>query len=276
MCNKKWFFVFAGVTITRLSMPRWVQNGTEDSVVLDCEYNYSEDDKRLVVKWFLNDDPEPIYQWIPELNQRYASERVRGKLNMDYTVSPSSQHTRYRALNLMKPTTELSGRYSCHVVSMASQDAEDQVMVVYAPPRSFDFNYTKMSSEAVNFTCEADGVFPMPKITLLQVDTPEPSLVSGVKTVTTSQRGAYYVQVSREIRDWELTEEPTVFECVLSIPGTDYENQRKILYFPGMASFPNVSTRFKLSLDSPQILKQLIAERQPLRNLTSYPLLLIS
>ncbi|PRD36676.1 UNVERIFIED_CONTAM: hypothetical protein NCL1_07870 [Trichonephila clavipes] len=112
-------------------MPRWVQNGTEDSVVLDCEYNYSDDDKRLVVKWFLNDDPEPIYQWIPELNQRYASERVKSKLNMDYTVSPSSKQTRYRALNLMKPTTELSGRYSCHVVSMASQDAEDQVMVVY-------------------------------------------------------------------------------------------------------------------------------------------------
>ncbi|GFR12340.1 uncharacterized protein TNCT_732962 [Trichonephila clavata] len=154
---------------------------------------------------------------------------------MDYTVSPSSQHTRYRALNLMKPTTELSGRYSCHVVSMANQDAEDQVMVVYAPPRSFDFNYTKMSSEAVNFTCEADGVFPMPKITLLRVDLPEqePNLVSKVKTVTTAQRGAYYVQVSREVRDWELSEEPTVFECILSIPGTDYENQRKILYFPG-------------------------------------------
>ncbi|XP_015918021.1 uncharacterized protein [Parasteatoda tepidariorum] len=229
-----------GVEITRLSMPRWVQNGTEDSVVLDCEYNYSDEDQRLVVKWFLNDDPQPIYQWIPELNQRYASEKVKGKLNMDYTVSPSSQHTRYRALNLMKPTTELSGRYSCHVVSLLSQDAEDQVMVVYAPPRSFDFNYTKMSSESVvNFTCEADGVFPMPKITLLQLDLPErqASLVSGVKTITSSGKGgAYYVQVSREIRDWELTEEPTVFECVLSIPGTDYENQRKILYFPGSIS----------------------------------------
>ncbi|KFM65159.1 hypothetical protein X975_19322, partial [Stegodyphus mimosarum] len=80
---------------------------------------------------------------------------------MDYTVSPSSQNTRYRALNILRPTTELSGRYSCHVVSMKNQDAEEQVMVVYAPPRSFDFNFTKMSSETVNFTCEADGVFPM-------------------------------------------------------------------------------------------------------------------
>lgn len=132
------FISFLGVEITRLSMPRWVQNGTEDSVVLDCEYNYSEqDDKRLVVKWFLNDDPQPIYQWIPELGLRAASPRLQGRLNMDYAVSPSSQHTRYRALNIMRPTTDLSGRYSCHVVSMLSQDAEDQVMVVYGKMNSF-------------------------------------------------------------------------------------------------------------------------------------------
>lgn len=108
-----------------------------------------------------------------------------------------------------------------------------------APPRSFDFNFTKMSSEAVNFTCEADGVFPMPKITLLQLDQEEessPSLVSGVKTVVNSHTatGAYHVQVSREIRDRELASRDTViFECILSIPGTDYENQKKIFYNPG-------------------------------------------
>ncbi|XP_035232434.1 uncharacterized protein LOC118204214, partial [Stegodyphus dumicola] len=112
-------------------MPRWVQNGTEDSIVLDCEYDYTEEDYRLVVKWFLNDDPQPIYQWIPELNLRSASSRLQGRLNMDYTVSPSSKNTRYRALNILRPTTELSGRYSCHVVSMKNQDAEEQVMVVY-------------------------------------------------------------------------------------------------------------------------------------------------
>lgn len=62
----------------------------------------------------------------------------------------------------------------------------------------------------------------------------EPSLVSGVQTVSNGGRGgAYSVQVSREMRHWELAREPTLFECVLSIPGTDYENQRKIIYFPG-------------------------------------------
>lgn len=107
-----------------------------------------------------------------------------------------------------------------------------------APPRSFDFNFTKMSSETVNFTCEADGVFPMPKITLLQLDLEEksPSLVSGVKTVVHSHSttGAYHVQVSREIRDRDLvSRDPILFECILSIPGTDYENNKKILYYPG-------------------------------------------
>ncbi|GIY97620.1 hypothetical protein CEXT_551201 [Caerostris extrusa] len=40
------------VEIRRLSVPRWIQNGTEDAVVLDCEYVYTENDFRLVVKWF--------------------------------------------------------------------------------------------------------------------------------------------------------------------------------------------------------------------------------
>ncbi|XP_054712667.1 uncharacterized protein LOC129222214 [Uloborus diversus] len=255
------FLVFAalllavtkGVEITRLSMPRWVQNGTEDSVVLDCEYNYSEEeDKRLVVKWFLNDDPQPIYQWIPELKQRFASPRLQGKLNMAYTVSPSSQHTMYRALNIVRPTTDLSGRYSCHVVSLFSQDMEEQVMVVYAPPSRFEFNFTRQSSDSLNLTCEADGVFPKPTMTLLQIgleyeddewrdSSDQPArLVSGVKTSTRSHRstGAYHIQASREIRDSDLgtNGELVVIACVLSIPGTDYEKERRLLFYSGLIS----------------------------------------
>lgn len=64
----------------------------------------------LVVKWFLNDDPEPIYQWIPELNSRVASDKLKGKINMNFMVNSGHNYTKYRAINLIKPTTDLSGK----------------------------------------------------------------------------------------------------------------------------------------------------------------------
>ena len=113
-------------------MPRYVENGTEDSVILDCIYTLDKtEDKNLVVKWFLNDDPEPIYQWIPELNARHASKRLLGRINMDFTVNTPDPLTQYRALNILRPTIDLSGKYSCHVLSLSSQDSKEEMMMVY-------------------------------------------------------------------------------------------------------------------------------------------------
>ncbi|XP_054152875.1 uncharacterized protein LOC128951650, partial [Oppia nitens] len=137
VCNAK-------VEIQSLFVPRFVENGTEDSVILDCVYTLDPiDDKNLVVKWFLNDDPEPIYQWIPELNARHASKRLYGRINMDFAVNTADPMTKYRALNILRPTIDLSGKYSCHVLSLSSQDSEEETMIVFATPKTFDFNYTR-------------------------------------------------------------------------------------------------------------------------------------
>ncbi|XP_023231943.1 uncharacterized protein LOC111631847 [Centruroides sculpturatus] len=227
----------SSVKITRLTMPRWVENGTEESVVLDCEYDLSDSDSHIVVKWFLNDDPEPIYQWIPELKARYASSRIKGRLNWDYTVSPSNTYTKYRALNIIRPTTELSGRYSCHVISLTEQDSEDQVMIVYAPPKHFEFNFTRPSIDLTNFTCEAEGVYPLPRLLLYRntLNDVDSQLISDTKIISSKKNGAYTAKLSRIIRDRELRNDaPTEFECVLLIPGTNYKNQRNIVYYPGM------------------------------------------
>ncbi|XP_067133844.1 uncharacterized protein [Centruroides vittatus] len=223
------------VEITRLSVPRWVQNGTEDSVVLDCEYTLTTDDDRLVVKWFLNDDPEPIYQWIPELDSRHASRRLQGRLNMDYKVSPSNGYTKYRALNILRPTTDLSGRYSCHVGSLSNQDSEDQIMIVYAPPRIFDFNFTKFAPGMAKFTCEADRVYPLPRVSMYRrTEADDPRPISSTQTIVHQKNGAFTIQISQDIRDREFPSgQPVTFECILSIPGTNFQLQRRMIYYPG-------------------------------------------
>lgn len=125
-------FSLAKVKIEQLIMPKYVENGTEDSIVLDCIYTYDEEeDRNLVIKWFLNDDREPIYQWIVELDNRHASKRLQGRINMDFSVSTNDKFIKYRALNILRPTIDLSGKYSCHVISLSSQDSEEAQMIVF-------------------------------------------------------------------------------------------------------------------------------------------------
>lgn len=108
-----------------------MQNGTEDSIVLDCEYIYNENDFRLVVKWFFEDNLEPVYQWIPELNKRHTSGVLKNRLDMDFSVNTVDAYSRFRALRISKPSTELSGKYTCLVTSLAGQDSREQKMTVF-------------------------------------------------------------------------------------------------------------------------------------------------
>ncbi|RWS12145.1 hypothetical protein B4U79_11089 [Dinothrombium tinctorium] len=123
---------FGRIKITSLLIPERIENGTEDSVILDCIYTLDEnDDNKLVVKWFLDNDPEPIYQWIPEYESRQPSKRLQGRINMNFAVSANSRFTKYRAINIIRPSTDISGTYSCHVMSLTSEDSKEKKMIVY-------------------------------------------------------------------------------------------------------------------------------------------------
>ncbi|XP_064469308.1 uncharacterized protein LOC135383967 [Ornithodoros turicata] len=232
------FFLVWGVTcvqIVRLSVPTWVENGTEDSVLLDCEYVYTEsDDSQLVVRWFLDDDPKPIYQWIPELKTRHVSSRLEGRLNADYTVT-ANHFTKFRALNLLRPTTDLSGRYSCHVTSHSSQDQKSQQMTVYARPKHFLFNFTRYGS-TTNFTCEATGTFPMAELSLYRVDEDGASrqvALPMTQQVSSRPDGTSVTRVVSPVQDSDFVRSGRhLFVCLLHIPGTDFKNQRLIEFYP--------------------------------------------
>lgn len=118
--------------INKLSVPESVENGTKKFVILDCDYDVNERvDKKLVIKWFFNDDPVPIYQWIPELNIRTTSPKFTDRIDLSYSVPGGSPLTKYRAVKLLKPTISDSGRYSCNVASLFSQDSQEKSMHVY-------------------------------------------------------------------------------------------------------------------------------------------------
>jgi len=232
-------FCLLGVTkclsleITRLSIPKFVPNGSEESVLLDCEYTYSlREVKKLVVKWFHEDDPNPVYQWIPELDSKQHSEKFR--VNEDYEVPSGNEYTRSRALNIQRPTTELSGRYSCQVQSLEGSDSAEDSMIVYALPSSVNLNYT-ISDGTVRVTCEVEGVYPLPEMSLFQIEPGEvdETPIEDVELDYELEDGAYDIELSTDIEAEDLESEGLrFFGCSVILNGTEYEKEVKVPYFP--------------------------------------------
>ncbi|KAG8194009.1 hypothetical protein JTE90_003610 [Oedothorax gibbosus] len=220
--------------ITRLTVPSWVQNGSVDSVLLDCEYEYSlKEDEKLVVKWFHEDDPKPVYQWIPELDTKLFSDKFR--LLEDYEVPSGNAYTRSRAIVIQKPTTEMSGLYKCEVQSLEGSDVMEDNMIVYSPPTWVSLNYS-ISAGVVRVVCEVGGVFPLPEMSLFQI---KPKTVDRTPINDTDMEyevdeddGSYDVEFVTEIPEEELMEGPTFFGCTVSMEGAEYEKEVKVPYFP--------------------------------------------
>ncbi|RZF43638.1 hypothetical protein LSTR_LSTR009235, partial [Laodelphax striatellus] len=226
-----------GVQITALRVPPAVRNGSA-SVLLDCEYSLRPDetssDSGLVVKWFFNKTPSPVYQWIPGKKPQELGV-LRGRLNLEHRASrhPATMH---RALYILNPTTDLAGEYKCAVSTFDDEDFMIKTMIVYAPEQKMDVVLSKTETEAVNVTCKAKGVYPEPKI-LLYKDPEQDNKKRQMDDVTYDSRqrnGAYDVAASTRLQDEELNTTATI-NCELTIPGTEYHRKKSIVYHPGLA-----------------------------------------
>ncbi|XP_022243464.1 uncharacterized protein LOC111086130 isoform X2 [Limulus polyphemus] len=224
------------VKIVSLDVPRWVPNGT-NHVILDCEYRYTENDLRLVVKWFFNDDSEPVYQWIPQLEKRHVAEFLHGRLNLSYTANSGDRYSRYRALYILNPSIEMSGKYTCHVASLAGQDSRHQEMLVFIPATTFNFNFTKCSDSEVSFLCNARGLYPRPRISLSiqPLDNKEQKTYKKIHSRVNKSGATYDASITGKLFTAGLAgHQPPLLECKVEIPGTHYKISKQISYFPSL------------------------------------------
>ncbi|PSN52838.1 hypothetical protein C0J52_09678 [Blattella germanica] len=122
------------VQIKDLRVPPTVKNGSRYAL-LDCEYTLKPDELNadaysgLVVKWYFNNSPSPVYQWIPGQKPQDLGV-LRGKLDLSHRASDHGA-TMHRALYIPNPTTELSGDYKCLVSTFSDEDFMTKKMVVY-------------------------------------------------------------------------------------------------------------------------------------------------
>lgn len=234
--------------IVEMRVPLVVETGSTPSVVLDCDYVLRRADKRsqLVVQWYFANQTTPVYQWIPGKKPQDLGV-LKGRLNLDYRAS-SDEYKRHRALQILKPTSDLSGRYRCKVATVEKEVVAARNMIVYTPVQSFDIWHKKTTvnqttpdstaTDAVNVTCQAKGVSPRPRLQLFLGDNPGKVIENGASdadvTIDAQAGGLFDVTLHRVVLDETLPQE-TVFKCVLSIPDTQYQISRKGIYFPGRA-----------------------------------------
>ncbi|KAK8735470.1 hypothetical protein OTU49_005406 [Cherax quadricarinatus] len=226
--------VTSGLEIVTIEGPGVVKNGSVPQLVLDCKYDITEYDKTgLVVKWYFNRQPFPVYQWIPT-NEPQDLGLLKGRLNLDYTVS-EEEYTKHRALAILRPTTELTGEYTCSISSFESEDLKRKSLIIYAPPVDMSMTYSKPSEDSVVVSCRAGGIYPEPNIAIFRSTTASRrrDVIEGAKIDRQHfpEMGYYNISIDLEVFDYELDSE-TMFQCVLTIPGTEYKLNEEILYFP--------------------------------------------
>ncbi|XP_067012261.2 uncharacterized protein [Anabrus simplex] len=224
-----------GVQITDLRVPPAVRNGS-GGALLDCEYSLRQEelkpDSGLVIKWFFNNEPAPVYQWIPGQKPQEMGV-LRGKLNLGYRAT-DHRATMHRALYILNPTTELSGEYKCFVSTFKDEDFMTKKMVVFVPQESLELTDRRPSTESVNLSCRAQGVYPEPKMALYKNGDQEKGKVSLDKVwVRTVPRDGVYDITASTLLDESTLESPTIFDCELKIPEANYMVKKSIVYYAG-------------------------------------------
>ncbi|KAL7648289.1 UNVERIFIED_CONTAM: hypothetical protein RMT77_000195 [Armadillidium vulgare] len=217
--------------IISIDVPSVIQNGSRSSVVLDCEYRYEQYEvPGLEVKWFWNQDPEPVYQWIPGKKPE-AMGILKGRVDLRHRAS-KDRNSLHRAVEIMNPTTDLTGNYKCRVSSFHDEDFASKKMIVYAPAESMNMTFVKNKKKAVTFYCSAVGVFPQPTIKLfLLEDDRSRSIKPYHLDVQKDNGGTYSIFLEAIVKDKNLPKE-ALMQCILHIPGTNYRIRRQVVYFP--------------------------------------------
>ncbi|XP_063885394.1 uncharacterized protein LOC135113750 [Scylla paramamosain] len=219
-------------------------NGSQSQLVLDCKYDFTDEYEKngLVVKWYFKRKPFPVYQWIPP-NKPQVLGILKGRLNLDYEVS-ADEFSKHRALAIVNPTTELSGEYTCWISTFDSEHVERKMLTIYAPPSEMTLTYYKPRMDTVAVTCRAGGVYPAPDIVIFRSSpSVRKNVIEGAKMErrVVPGRGFYNISIELEAFDYDLDAE-NMFECVLTIPGTEFKMQKEILYFPGVPALTSSVT----------------------------------
>lgn len=210
--------------IRDLVVPNLVENGTRSSIVLDCDYEFDDPSSRtgLVIKWFFNNNPTPVYQWIVGKKPQ-AFGIFKNKLNLLHRASNDDAKA-YRAMMIQNPSIELTGEYMCLVSNFDTEVSAKEKMTVYVTEgekklivdETID-NKTERADK-IRIKCEATELYPEPEMFIKMNNA---ILDANVNKDRDNDTSLYNIDAFAEV-DVKTLKSDVSFDCELSIPEANY------------------------------------------------------
>ena len=102
-------------------------------LILSCDYSYLEPESdQLVLTWYFNGSPIPIYQWVPALylGPQVIHQMFKDNLDLKYQAS-TDKLKKHSALRIINPDHRFSGNYKCRVSTFREEVSAQQDVLVY-------------------------------------------------------------------------------------------------------------------------------------------------
>jgi len=134
-----------------------------EPLTLSCDYSYEESESsQLVLTWYFNESPIPIYQWVPSLDMGPQVIHELFKDNLDITYeADQDKFKKYSALRIINPDLRFAGNYKCRVSTFTKEVSHSKDVSIYVSPPSINLTY----SQGV-IRCGVEGVYPPPILVL--------------------------------------------------------------------------------------------------------------
>jgi len=218
------------VDIVSMDIPQVAESGKD--LVLDCKFEYRpEEEDQLDIKWYFNNSPTPIYQWLPAMDTgpQIIDPRFNQYMDLMYTVN-GEKYEKHRALHLVNITHHLSGSYMCKVSSFLDEDFNQKNLMVYVPPAVVKFSHQSEESEGeTEISCTAEGIYPTPAARIYWKDGLGEREMD--KTVVEEDSdGLYSILVSTSTHTESIR--GVQLGCEISIPGTQFKINEELVISP--------------------------------------------
>ena len=110
----------SGVTIYEPESIPPLEFGSQNEVILQCDYDISDSEKgQLDLKWYFNDEVTPFLQWIPGGDRRpqlIEPTPFLGHVDLNYKIENTEDENKvYKDLKILDLTPQMAGNYACKV-----------------------------------------------------------------------------------------------------------------------------------------------------------------
>jgi len=188
-------------------------------LTLDCDFSYQEaESDQLVLTWYFNDSPIPIYQWVPalDLGPQVIHEMFKESLDLTY-LSHDDKLKKHSSLRITNPDRRFSGNYKCRVSTFLEEVSEQKEINIYIPPTD-----VSLTREGANISCQVESVFPLPSVLL--VWTSQSIVFSSDKIEVVSNLhdpSLFDVSVAATIEEADIAPQD-MMTCEVNIVNTDF------------------------------------------------------